>query len=85
MTGITENAFINIKGRSYNVTADVEVPAGGANGVIIAQAGRFGGWSLYMKGGRVHYVYNFGGLERSPCPRQTPLPPGRHTLRYEFK
>ena len=39
--------------------------ASGANGVIIAQAGRFGGWSLYMKGGRAHHVYNFGGLERT--------------------
>jgi arylsulfatase len=85
MTGIMENAFINVKGRSYNVTADVEVPAGGANGVIISQAGRFGGWSLYMKGGRAHYVYNFGGLQRFTASSQTPLPPGRHTLRYEFK
>ncbi len=80
-----ENAFINVKGRSYNVTADVEVPAGGANGVIISQAGRFGGWSLYMKGGRAHYVYNFGGLQRFTASSKTPLPPGRHTLRYEFK
>ena len=85
MTGIMENAFINVKGRSYNVTADVEVPAGGANGVIIAQAGRFGGWSLYMKGGRAYYVYNFGGLQRFTASSKTPLPPGRHTLRYEFK
>jgi hypothetical protein len=65
MTGITENAFINIKGRSSAVTAEIEVPKGGANGVIIAQAGRFGGWSLYMKGGRVHEVYNFGGWSES--------------------
>ena len=48
MTGISENAFINIKGRSHILTADVGVPPDGANGVIIAQAGRFGGWSLYI-------------------------------------
>ena len=84
MTGIMENAFINVKGRSYNVTADVEVPAGGASGVIIAQAGRFGGWSLYMKGGRAHYVYNFGGLQRFTATSKQTLTPGRHTLRYEF-
>jgi arylsulfatase A-like enzyme len=84
MTGIMENAFINVKGRSYNVTAEVEVPPGGANGVIIAQAGRFGGWSMYMKGGRAHYVYNFGGLQRFTASSKGPVPPGRHTLRYEF-
>jgi arylsulfatase len=84
MTGIMENAFINIKGRSHTITAEVEVPAGGAEGVIIAQAGRFAGWSLYMKGGRVHHVYNFGGLERTTVSSPEPLAPGRHTVRYEF-
>jgi arylsulfatase len=52
--------------------------------VIIAQAGRFGGWSLYVKGGRVHHVYNFGGLERTVVSSPTPLAPGRHTVHYEF-
>jgi arylsulfatase len=84
MTGIMENAFINVKGRSYTVTADVEIPAGGASGVIIAQAGRFGGWSLYMKNGRAHYVHNFGGLQRFTASSKAPLAPGRHTVRYEF-
>ncbi len=84
MTGITENAFINAKGRSYTITAEIEVPAGGANGVIIAQAGRFGGWSLYMKNGRVHHVYNFGGLQRTTASSPQALSPGRHTVRYEF-
>ena len=84
MSGITENAFINIKGRSYSVTADLDVPAGGANGVIIAQAGRFGGWSLYMKGGRVHHVYNYGGLERTTASSTAALAPGKHTVRYDF-
>jgi arylsulfatase len=84
MTGITENAFINVKGQSHSVTAEVDIPAGGANGVIIAQAGRFGGWSLYMKGGRVYEVYNYGGLERYTVSSPAPLGPGRHTVRYEF-
>jgi arylsulfatase A-like enzyme len=84
MTGISENAFINIKGRSHALTAEVTVPAAGADGVIIAQAGRFGGWSLYMKGGRVHHVYNYGGLERTVVSSPEPLAAGRHTIRYEF-
>jgi arylsulfatase len=84
MTGIMENVFIDIKGKSYSITADVEVPRGGANGVIIAQAGRFGGWSLYMKGGRALHVYNFGGLERSTAASPQPLAPGRHAVQYDF-
>jgi len=84
MTGITENAFINIKGRSHTITAEVEVPRDGASGVIIAQAGRFGGWSLYMKGGHPHHVYNFGGLERFTVSSPQALTPGRHTVRYDF-
>jgi arylsulfatase len=84
MTGIMQNAFLNVMGRSYTVTADVDVPPGGATGVIIAMAGRFGGWSLYMQGGRVHEVYNFGGLERFTVSSPQPLAPGRHTVHYEF-
>jgi arylsulfatase len=84
MEGIAENAFLNIKGRSHRITAEVEIPPGGAEGVIVAQAGRFGGWSLYMKGGRVHEVYNFGGLQRFTVSSPQPLAPGRHTIRYDF-
>ena len=84
MTGIAENAFINVKGQSHSITADLDIPAGGANGVIIAQAGRFGGWALYMKGGRVYEVYNYGGIDRYTVSSPAPLAPGRHTVRYDF-
>jgi arylsulfatase A-like enzyme len=83
MTGIAENAFINVKGKPHTITAEVEVPASGANGVIIAQAGRFGGWSLYMKDDRVHETYNFGGLQWTTVSSQQ-LAQGRHTIVYEF-
>lgn len=85
MTGMMENTFINIKSRSHAVTVDVEVPASGGEGVLIAQAGRFGGWSIYMKGGKAHHVYNFGGLQRFTVSSTDALPPGRHTIRYEFE
>jgi arylsulfatase len=49
MVGMPENVFINVKNRSLTITADVVVPDGGAEGTIIAQGGRFGGWSLYLK------------------------------------
>jgi arylsulfatase A-like enzyme len=84
MTGITENAFINLKARSYTITADIDVPRGGADGVIIAQAGRFGGWSLYMKSGHVKEAYNFGGLQWTTVSSPQALAPGPHTVRYEF-
>jgi arylsulfatase len=71
MMGMSENVFINVKNRSLTITADVEIPAGGADGVILAQGGRFGGWSLYMKGGRPIYVYNFIGLQRSSWRRRS--------------
>jgi arylsulfatase len=84
MTGIAEDAFINTKGKSYSVTADVDVPKGGGEGVIIAQAGRFGGWSLYMKGGRAHECYNFGGLQRTTVSSPAALSPGPHTITCDF-
>src|SRR5260370_36769772 len=48
MNGITENAFIKIKNRSFTITGDVELANGSADGVITFHAGRFGGWTLYM-------------------------------------
>src|SRR6187399_3248196 len=57
MTGMTENAFINVKGVHHTITADIEVKDAKASGVIIAQAGYFGGWTLYMKQGKVHHEY----------------------------
>ena len=65
MTGMMENAFINVKGVHHTVTAEVEVPDAKASGVIIAQAGYFGGWTLYMKDGKVHHEYNWFALERT--------------------
>jgi len=83
MTGMMENVFINVKNRSYTVTADVEIPAG-AKGVILAQGGRFGGWSLYVKDGRPTYVYNWVGLERYTVAAPQALAPGKATVKLEF-
>jgi hypothetical protein len=84
MKGLSENAFINVKNRSLTITADVEIPAGGANGVILAQGGRFGGWSLYMKGGKPVYAYNFLGLQRFTVAASQAVPAGKATIRLEF-
>ncbi len=84
MTGMMENAFINVKNRSHSITAEVEIPEGGGEGVILAQGGRFAGWSLYMKDGRVSYVYNWVGKERYTITAPEILPAGHATIRYEF-
>ncbi len=84
MIGMTENVFINTKNKSHTITAEVQVPKGGANGVILSQAGRFGGWSLYVKDGKPMYTYNFLGLSSYKVAAPTPLPEGKVTIRYEF-
>ncbi len=84
MTHMTENTFINVKNRSHTITAEVEIPQGGGEGVILAQGGRFAGWSLYMKDGRVSYVHNWVGKERYTITAPDPLAPGKATIRYEF-
>jgi arylsulfatase len=84
MTGMTENVFINVKNRSHTITAQVEIPDRGAEGVILCQAGRFGGWSLYQKGGKPTYTYNFLGLERFTIAAPEAVPAGKATIRFEF-
>lgn len=84
MTGMSENVFINTKNRSFSITAEVTLPKTPANGVILAQAGRFGGWSLYMKNGKPVYTYNWLGLKRFTVSSATPIPAGKATIRYEF-
>ena len=84
MTGMMENAFINVKNQSVTITADVEIPAGGANGVILCQGGRFGGWSLYVKDGKPAYTYNFVGLQEYTVNATERLAPGKATIKLEF-
>ena len=84
MGGMSENVFLNLKNRSCSITADVEIPEGGANGVVIAQAGRFGGWSLYLKDGKPTYCYNFLGLQEYKVAAPTALAAGKATIRMNF-
>lgn len=84
MTGLLENVFISVKSRSKTVTAEVEVPASGANGIIIAQGGRFGGWALYVKDGVPAYDYNYLSLKRTTIAATKPLAPGKATIKFDF-
>lgn len=84
MTGMSENVFINTKNRSHTIKAEIETGKGPANGVLLAQAGRFGGWSLYVKDGKPTYVYNFLGLQRYTIASKQPLPAGKSTVLLDF-
>ena len=64
MGRLTESSIVSFKNKTHSVTAEVIVPASGAEGVIIAQGGLTGGWSLYARDGKLKYCYNFYGLER---------------------
>src|SRR5215217_5974344 len=64
MGRLSENSVLNLKNKSHAVTADLVIPEGGGQGVIIAQGGAFVGWSLYLHDGRPKYCHNFAGLRR---------------------
>ena len=78
MKRLSENSVIDIKNRSFTVTAAIDTAAAGpTNGVIIAQGGRFGGWALYVKDGRAKFVYNVLGMQEFVTEATEPLPAGK--------
>ncbi len=87
MRRFTEETTLNIKNRSHGLTAEIELAENHlpATGVIIAQGGRFGGWSLYAAQGRLCYVYNYLGLHLYTVRGSTDLSPGRHVVGMEFR
>jgi arylsulfatase len=84
MGRLSENSVVNIKNKSFSVTAEVDVPDGGASGVLIAQGGRFGGWAVYAKDGVATFVYNVLGIHEFRVSADRPIPSGTHQVRMEF-
>ena len=84
MGRLSENSVINVKNKSHAVTAVIEVPKSGAEGVIIAQGGNIGGWTLYAKDGKLKYCYNLLGIQHFYVEGKTALSPGEHQVRMEF-
>lgn len=84
MGRLSENSVLNVKNKSFSVTAEVDVPADGASGVLIAQGGRFGGWSVHTTGGRLTFTYNVLGIHQYDVVADAPVPAGHHQLRAEF-
>jgi arylsulfatase len=79
------NAAARIINRPHSITADVEIPKGGAEGVLISQGGIDGGYSFYVKDGKLQYVYNYVARTFYHAESTEPVPEGRHQLRYEFE
>ena len=84
MGRLSENSVVSIKNKSFSVTADLEIPEGGAEGVLIAQGGRFGGWAVYVKDGKAKFAYNVLGIHEFTTQADTAIPAGSHQVRMEF-
>ncbi|WP_254174756.1 arylsulfatase [Planktothrix pseudagardhii] len=84
MGRLSENSVVNIKNKSFSVTSQLQVPSEGVEGVIIAQGGRFGGWSVYSHEGKAKFVYNVLGIQSFVTEAEQPIPPGQHQVRMEF-
>ena len=83
-SGLPESAAPNIISRSYTITAEIEVPQGGGDGMIVTEGGRFGGYGLYLLKGKPVFLYNLLGLERFRWEGQQALAPGKHTVVFDF-
>jgi arylsulfatase len=84
MGRLSENSVVSIKNKSFSITAEVEIGSKPANGVIIAQGGKFGGWSVYAKDGKLKFAYNVLGIHLFPTEATEPIPQGKHQVRMEF-
>jgi arylsulfatase A-like enzyme len=84
MGRLSENSVLVMKNKSFSITAELEVPSKGAEGVIIHQGGAFGGMSLYAKNGKARFAYNFFGLQTFTIEASQPIPAGKHQVRMEF-
>jgi arylsulfatase len=85
MVGLPQGDSPLLLNTSYTVTADIEVPAGGAEGMILTSGGRFGGYGFYLLKGKPVWLWNLVDLERTKWEAQEALPPGRHTVEFDFK
>jgi arylsulfatase A-like enzyme len=84
MGRLSENSVVSIKNKSWSATAELVASDGNTSGVIIAQGGRFGGWTLYAKDGLLKFVYNVLGINEYRAEATKPIPTGKHQVRMEF-
>jgi hypothetical protein len=84
LTGVPMGDAPQLLATSYTITAEVEIPQGGAEGMLVTQGGRFGGWGFYVLKGKPVYVWNLLDLKRVRWEGTEALSPGKHTLEFEF-
>jgi arylsulfatase len=82
---VSEGCMISVKNKSHSVTANLTIPKGGANGVIVTQGGFVGGWTLYVKDNKLKYCYNFFGIDHYFTEAEAAIPEGDHQVRMEFR
>ena len=85
LSGTPNSDAPNILGKSYTITAEVDVPQDGAEGMIVTDGGRFGGYGLYLLKGKPVFLYNLLGMERFRWEATDALTPGKHTVVFNFK
>ena len=81
---IPEGSAPSLKNKSFSITADVEIPESGAEGVLLTQGGRFAGWGFFLEDSKPTYVYNFANSERYIIQSPEKLSPGKSTIKFNF-
>jgi arylsulfatase len=84
MPSVPRASTLDVRNRSYSIRADVEIPPEGAEGVLLSMGGRFSGFSLFVLQNRLHYAYNFFGLQRYTVASSGTVPAGAVSLRVDF-
>jgi arylsulfatase len=85
MTGLPQGDSPLLLNCSYTITADIEVPAGGAEGMLVTSGGRFAGWGFYVLKGKPVFLWNVLDLERPRWEGSDALTPGKHTVEFDLK
>jgi arylsulfatase len=85
MTGVPQGDSPGLLNSSYTITAEIEVPEGGAEGMILTSGGRFAGYGFYLLDGKPVFLWNLINLKRVKWEGPEALPPGRHTVEFDFK
>ena len=85
MSGLPDGSAPNTLAKSYSISAEVEIPQGGAEGMLNTLGGRFGGYGLYLLKGKPVFTYNLLALERFRWEGKDALAPGKHTIMFDFK
>ncbi len=84
MVGLPQGDSPVLLNTSYTVTADIDVPAGGAEGMLLTSGGRFGGYGFYLKNGKPVWLWNMVDLERLKWEGAEPITPGKHKVEFDF-